>query len=205
MTSLARDEEAEGHRYRGRHHHRVHDRQWRRAFHLARWRSDAVRRSQGRCPQGRFRVPALLRWPGHVPAGSVENSILSGLDWFPTFVAAAGNPNITAGVAQGQADRGRSYKVHLDGYNQMDPITGKGPSARHEIFYLTESTVGGADRRLQVPFDGSAAGAGWAGRPRSTGLFDQPAPGSVRAHGLATGRERVAGLLRLVRVRVPAL
>jgi arylsulfatase len=92
--------------------------------------------------EGGFRVPAILRWPGHVPPDSVQNGIFSGLDWLPTFVAAAGNPNITEELLKGKTIGDRTYKNHLDGYNQMDAITGKGPSARHEIFYLGESTLG---------------------------------------------------------------
>ena len=88
-----------------------------------------------------FRVPAIVRWPGKVPAGKVENGIMSGLDWFPTLVAAAGNPNITSELLAGKPIGDRTFKVHLDGYNQLDFITSKGPSARHEIFYLTESTL----------------------------------------------------------------
>jgi arylsulfatase len=67
---------------------------------------------------------------------------MSGLDWFPTFVAAAGNPNITEELLKGKQLGDKTYKVHLDGYNQMDLITGKGPSKRHEIFYLAETTLG---------------------------------------------------------------
>ena len=84
----------------------------------------------------------ILRWPGKVPADTVQNGIFSGLDWFPTFLAAAGNPNITDELLKGVKLGDRTYKNHLDGYNQMDMITGKGPSKRHEIFYLGESTVG---------------------------------------------------------------
>lgn len=91
--------------------------------------------------EGGFRVPALVRWPGHVPAGKVENSIISGLDWFPTFLAAAGDPDISTKLLQGAKIGDQTFKVHLDGYNQLDLITGKGPSTRHEIFYLTESTL----------------------------------------------------------------
>ena len=98
--------------------------------------------SKGTVLEGGFRVPAILRWPGHVPADSVQNGIFSGLDWLPTFVAAAGNPNITQELLAGKKIGDRTYKNHLDGYNQMDAICGKGPSARHEIFYLGESTVG---------------------------------------------------------------
>ena len=96
---------------------------------------------KGTALEGGFRVPCILRWPGRVPAGKVENSIMSGLDWFPTLVAAAGNPNIAAELKQGKQLGDRSYKVHLDGYNQTDLITGRGPSARHEIFYFTEGTL----------------------------------------------------------------
>jgi arylsulfatase len=97
---------------------------------------------KGTVLEGGFRVPCIIRWPGHVPAGKVENGIISGLDWFPTFVAAAGNPNIVDELKQTKQLGGQNYKVHLDGYNQMDLITGKGPSARHEIFYFAESTLG---------------------------------------------------------------
>jgi len=96
---------------------------------------------KGTALEGGFRVPAIVRWPGKIPAGKVENGIFSGLDWFPTFVAAAGNPNIAAELQKGKQIGGTNYKVYLDGYNQMDLLTGKGPSARHEIYYFTESTL----------------------------------------------------------------
>src|SRR5215216_4754663 len=98
--------------------------------------------SKGTIFEGGFRVPCILRWPGHVPADSVQNGIFSGMDWFPTFLAAAGNANITDQLLKGVKLGDRTYKNHLDGYNQTPAITGKGPSARHEIFYLGESTVG---------------------------------------------------------------
>jgi arylsulfatase len=96
---------------------------------------------KGTALEGGFRVPCILRWPGKVPAGKVENSIFSGLDWFPTFVAAAGNSDIVEDLKKGKQIGDSQYKVHLDGHNQMDLITGKGPSKRHEIFYLTEGTL----------------------------------------------------------------
>jgi arylsulfatase A-like enzyme len=98
---------------------------------------------KGTALEGGFRVPAIIRWPGKIPAGKVENGIVSGLDWFPTFVAAAGyDGDIAADLRKGKELNGRNYKVHLDGYNQMDMLTGKGPSKRHEIFYITETTLG---------------------------------------------------------------
>ena len=97
---------------------------------------------KGTVMEGGFRVPAMVRWPGKVPAGKIENGIFSGLDWFPTFVAAAGNPNIAQELKQGKQLGDRSYKVHLDGYDQTPLLTGKGPSKRHEVFYFAESTLG---------------------------------------------------------------
>ena len=97
---------------------------------------------KGTVLEGGFRAPMIIRWPGKIPAGKVDNSIVSGLDWFPTFVAAAGNPNIGDELKKGKQIGDRTYKVHLDGYDQTDLITGKGPSKRHEIFYFAETTLG---------------------------------------------------------------
>ncbi len=96
---------------------------------------------KGTALEGGFRVPMIVRWPGKIPAGKVENGIMSGLDWFPTLVAAAGNPNIASELLTGKQLGDRNYKVHLDGYNQLDLLTGKAPSNRHEIFYFTEGTL----------------------------------------------------------------
>jgi arylsulfatase len=98
--------------------------------------------SKGTVLEGGFRVPAIIRWPGKVPPGKVENGVISGLDWFPTFLAAAGNANIIDELKQGKQIGDQTYKVHLDGYNQMDMITAKGPSARQEIWYFGESELG---------------------------------------------------------------
>jgi arylsulfatase len=97
---------------------------------------------KGTVMEGGFRVPAILRWPGKVPAGKVENGLISGMDWFPTFLTAAGNPNITDELLKGKKIGDMTYKVHLDGYDQTPMITGKGPSNRHEIFYFGESALG---------------------------------------------------------------
>jgi len=118
--------------------------------------------SKGTVLEGGFRVPCILRWPGHLLADSVQNGIFSGLDWLPTFVAAAGNPNITEELLKGKTIGDRTYKNHLDGYNQMAAITGQGKSARHEIFYLGESTVG-AVRIDDYKFRFIDQPAGWLG------------------------------------------
>jgi len=99
---------------------------------------------KGTALEGGFRAPMIIRWPGRIPAGKVENAIVSGLDWFPTFVAAAGNPNIVDELKKGKQIGDRTYKVHLDGYNQTDLITGKGPSKRNEIWYFTEGALSAA-------------------------------------------------------------
>jgi arylsulfatase len=72
----------------------------------------------------------------------IRASLISGLDWFPTFVAAAGDLNVVEELKRGKQVGDRNYKVHLDGYNQMDLITGKGPSKRNEVFYFAEGTLG---------------------------------------------------------------
>jgi arylsulfatase len=98
--------------------------------------------AKGTVMEGGFRVPCILWWPGHVPADSIQNGIFSGLDWMPTFLAAAGNPNINEQLLKGVKIGDRTYKNHLDGYDQTDCITGKGESKRHEIYYFGESTLG---------------------------------------------------------------
>lgn len=123
---------------------------------------------KGTTYEGGFRAPALLRWPGKVPAGKVENGIISGMDWFPTFLAAAGNPNITTELLKGKVIDGVTYKVHLDGYDQTPMITGKGPSNRHEIFYFAESTLG-ALRYDDYKYQFQEQPGGWLGQTYSIG------------------------------------
>jgi arylsulfatase A-like enzyme len=100
------------------------------------------RATKGTVFEGGFRVPAIIRWPGKVKPGTVENGIFSGLDWFPTLTAAAGNPDITDQLLKGVKLGDRTYKNHLDGYNQMDLLLGDGPSARHELFYFGGPKLG---------------------------------------------------------------
>ena len=66
--------------------------------------------SKGTVMEGGFRVPCMIRWPGKVPAGKVENGIISGLDWFPTLLAAAGNPNIAEELKKGKQIGDTTYK-----------------------------------------------------------------------------------------------
>ncbi|HMK32548.1 MAG TPA: arylsulfatase [Nitrosopumilaceae archaeon] len=97
---------------------------------------------KGTVLEGGMRVPTLVEWPGHIPPGKIENQMMSGLDWFPTLIAAAGDPDITTELLTGQSLGGTTYKVHLDGYNQMDMLTGNGPTKRNVVYYFSESTLG---------------------------------------------------------------
>ncbi|TCU08399.1 arylsulfatase [Rhizobium sullae] len=91
--------------------------------------------------EGAFRVPAMVRWPGHVKPGEVANGMMSGLDWFPTLLAAAGDPDVKSRLLSGWKPEGsaNSFRNHLDGYNQLDYITGKtDKSARHDFYYFDD-------------------------------------------------------------------
>jgi arylsulfatase len=87
--------------------------------------------------EGGFRVPMLVRWPGVIKPGTIINDIFSQEDWLPTFLAAAGEPNIVEKLKTGYETNGKTFKVHLDGYNFLPYFKGevkKGP--REEIFYF---------------------------------------------------------------------
>jgi arylsulfatase len=90
--------------------------------------------------EGGWRVPAMVRWPGKIKAGAWSNEIMHHMDWLPTFLAIAGEPDIKAKLkAGGVSAIDRTYKVHLDGYNFLPYLTGKdekGP--RKEIFYFSD-------------------------------------------------------------------
>jgi arylsulfatase len=125
--------------------------------------------TKGTSFEGGFRVPAIIRWPGHVPAGKVENGIISGLDWFPTLTDAAGNPNITDQLLKGWTYGDQTYKNHLDGYDQMDMITGNGPSKRHELFYFSGPQLG-ALRIDDFKFQFLQQPYGWPGEKITTDM-----------------------------------
>ncbi len=90
--------------------------------------------------EGGWRVPSMVRWPGKIKAGQVSNEIMHHMDWLPTLLAAAGDSDIKAKLKKGGVKAiGRTYKVHLDGYNFLPHMTGKekkGP--RKEIFYFSD-------------------------------------------------------------------
>jgi arylsulfatase len=127
------------------------------------------RATKGTVFEGGFRVPAIIRWPGKVKAGAVENGIFSGLDWLPTLTAAAGNPDIKDQLLKGLKLGDRTYKNHLDGYNQLDLLLGKGPSARHELFYFGGPALG-AIRIDDFKFQFYQQPWGWPGEKVTTDM-----------------------------------
>ncbi|MBY2942956.1 arylsulfatase [Rhizobium leguminosarum] len=88
--------------------------------------------------EGGYRVPGMVRWPGVVKPGTEINEIVSHEDWLPTLVAAAGEPDIAAKLLNGYEAAGKTFNVHLDGYNQRKLLDGTGPGARKEYFYWTD-------------------------------------------------------------------
>jgi len=91
--------------------------------------------------EGAWRVPAMVRWPGQIAAGTVTNEVVHHMDWFPTLLAAAGDSNVKQELLDGMKvpEMGRDYKVHLDGYNILPMLTGEtDKSPRREIFYFTD-------------------------------------------------------------------
>jgi arylsulfatase A-like enzyme len=89
--------------------------------------------------EGAFRVPAMVRWPGHIKPGTVSNEIISHMDWTPTFLAAAGGPDVKEKLLKGYQTGKMKYKVHLDGSNLLPYLTGqekKGP--RDSFFYFSD-------------------------------------------------------------------
>ena len=99
--------------------------------------------TKGTAYEGGFRAPCIARWPGRIkPRHGSRTACSRASTWFPTMLAAAGNPNIVEQLKKGATIGDRSYKNHLDGYNQTDLLTDKGPSARHEFFYFVEANLG---------------------------------------------------------------
>lgn len=97
--------------------------------------------------EGAFRVPALVRWPGHIKPGTVTNELMSHNDWIPTLMAIAGEPDIVNKLLVGYQASGRTYKVHLDGYDQsafLTAVSGTAAnnngvkSARNKFFYSND-------------------------------------------------------------------
>jgi arylsulfatase len=118
--------------------------------------------AKGMTTEGGFRVPTVVRWPGKVKPNQVINGVMSHMDWMPTLVAAAGNPNITKELLTGKKLGGKTYKVHLDGYDQTDMLTKGGKSARNEFWYFAQTELGAA-RLGDVKISLISQPGGWIG------------------------------------------
>ena len=89
--------------------------------------------------EGAFRIPMLAKWPGNIKAGVVSNEIIQHHDWFPTFLAMAGAPDVVEKLKSGYQAVGRTYKNHIDGYNFVPYLTGKEKKGPRQLFvYLSD-------------------------------------------------------------------
>jgi arylsulfatase len=105
--------------------------------HLNTWPDSAMtpfRNEKNSNWEGAYRVPAMVRWPGKIKPGQVSNQMISHLDWLPTILATAGNPDIATKLLNGYSANGANYKVHLDGYNLVPHLTGETPKGPRESF-----------------------------------------------------------------------
>ena len=155
--------------------------------------------------EGSYRVPAIVRWPGLVAPRTEINEIVSAEDWVQTLMAAAGEPDIASKLLQGYSAGGKSFKVHLDGYDQRDVLRRQGPRQAPRVLLL--------DRRRQFrrpalrPIQGGVHGTAGArpggldaaAGPAARAQAVQPALRSVRARR-ARGR-RLRQMVRRARVR----
>ncbi len=111
---------------------------------LAHWPSAGTasfRGEKGTTWDGGFRVPMLVRWPGRIPGGQWTGEFMTSEDWVPTLMAAAGDAEIADELQQGKTVGDQTFRVHLDGYDQLAMLTGRGPSRRHEFFFYGETDL----------------------------------------------------------------
>ncbi|SEI87834.1 arylsulfatase [Cyclobacterium xiamenense] len=93
--------------------------------------------------EGGFRVPVLVKWDRHIPAGVATGEFMTMEDWLPTLMSWVGDPNVKDDLLKGKKVADRSFKVHLDGYDQSDMLLNQGESKRKEFYYFTETTLHG--------------------------------------------------------------
>jgi arylsulfatase A-like enzyme len=87
--------------------------------------------------EGAYRVPCFVRWPGHFPAGEVRNGIMTHQEWLPTLLAAAGEPDIVEKLKAGHQSGDKHFKVHVDGYNALDYVSGETDESPRDWFFYT--------------------------------------------------------------------
>lgn len=113
--------------------------------------------------EGGFRAPAMVRWPGKVKPGTVINDVTHHMDWLPTFLNAAGEPNIAKKLKRGYQAGDKTFKVHLDGYDQTDRLLGKGPHKRETVFFFDDNASLNAVRWKDWKVHFSIMPDGWGG------------------------------------------
>ncbi len=126
--------------------------------------SEPFRGEKGSTWEGGFRVPALVRWPGVVEPDSVINDVTHHMDWLPTFLTAAGEPNIADKLKKGHRAGDKVYKVHLDGYDQTTRLSGKRPHGRETVFFFDDNASLNALRWKDWKIHFSTMPEGWAGQ-----------------------------------------
>jgi arylsulfatase len=147
--------------------------------------AEPFRGEKGSTWEGGFRVPALIRWPGTVKPGTVINDIFSHQDWLPTLLSAAGEPNVGAKLKKGHRAGDRTYKVHLDGYDQTELLAGKGPGKRQTVYYFDDNANFNAMRWNDWKIHFAFQMEGWAGPrealnfPRAVHLRSDPYETSI--------------------------
>ncbi len=111
---------------------------------LAHWPSGGTasfRGEKGTTWDGGFRVPMLVKWPKNIPAGTWSGELFTAEDWVPTLMAMIGEDNVKEELLEGKEVNGTEFKVHIDGYNQMDVLTQNGKSKRREFFFYAENEL----------------------------------------------------------------
>lgn len=111
---------------------------------LSHWPSAGTgpfRGEKGTTWDGGFRVPALIRWPGKIQPGGWTGELMSSEDWLPTLLSAAGQKQVKEQLLTGMSINGRDYRVHLDGYDQLEMLTANSPSKRQEFFFYGETQL----------------------------------------------------------------
>ncbi|WP_432723848.1 arylsulfatase [Jeongeupia wiesaeckerbachi] len=102
----------------------------------------SFRGEKGLTWDGGFRVPMLVRWPDHIKANTWTGEFMTSEDWVPTLMAATGEPNVKDELLKGMKVGGKTFKNHLDGYNQLDMLTKDGgKSKRREFFFFAETQL----------------------------------------------------------------
>ncbi|MBN7796977.1 arylsulfatase [Parahaliea mediterranea] len=141
---------------------------------------EPFRGEKGSTWEGGFRVPAMIRWPGVVEPGTVINDIFSHLDWMPTLLTAAGEPGVKQKLLKGHRAGDKTFKVHLDGYDQTELLAGKGPGKRTTLYYFDDNANFNAIRWNDWKIHFGWSMDGWAGQrealnfPRMVHLRSDP-------------------------------